>query len=75
MVRLARRLLDANKDRIGHITTGSRTRGEEHWVYGRAGRPCRRCGTLILRADQAPGHGADPEARITFWCPHCQPES
>jgi endonuclease-8 len=75
MVRLARRLLDANKDRIGHITTGSRTRGEEHWVYGRAGRPCRRCGTLILRADQAPGQGADPEARITFWCPHCQPES
>jgi len=75
MVRLAHRLLDANKDRIGHITTGSRARGEEHWVYGRAGRRCRRCGTLLLRADQAPGQGADPEARITFWCPHCQPES
>ncbi len=69
LVRLAHRLLDANKDRIGHITTGSRQRGEEHWVYGRGGRGCRRCGTLIRRADQ----GADPEARITFWCPACQP--
>jgi endonuclease-8 len=79
MVRLAHRLLDANKDRIGHITTGSRQRGEEHWVYGRAGRRCRRCGTLILRAEQRPGPasgpGAGPEARITFWCPHCQPQS
>ena len=77
MVRLAHRMLDANKDRIGHITTGSRQRGEEHWVYGRGGRRCRRCGTLILRADHGPGpasgQGADPEARITFWCPHCQP--
>ena len=69
MVRLAHRMLDANKDRIGHITTGSRRRGEEHWVYGRGGRRCRRCGTLIQRADR----GSDPEARITFWCPHCQP--
>ncbi len=69
MVRLAHRMLDANKDRIGHITTGSRRRGEEHWVYGRGGRRCRRCGTLIQRA----AGGSDPEARITFWCPHCQP--
>jgi endonuclease-8 len=75
MVRLAHRLLDANKDRIGHITTGSRVRGEEHWVYGRGGRRCRRCGRLILRAGQAPGQETDPETRITFWCPHCQPES
>ena len=76
-MRLAHRMLDANKDRIGHITTGSRQRGEEHWVYGRGGRRCRRCGTLILRADHGPGPasgpGADPEERITFWCPSCQP--
>ena len=37
-VDLARRLLDANKDRIGHITTGIQMRGREHWVYGRGGR-------------------------------------
>jgi formamidopyrimidine-DNA glycosylase len=73
-VDLARRLLDANKDRIGHITTGMAMRGREHWVYGRAGRRCRRCGTIILR-DEGRGQGGDPEGRITFWCPHCQPQA
>lgn len=65
---LAQRLLEANKERFGQVTTGSRRRGEETWVYGRAGRPCRRCGTPVRSADQ----GRDPEGRITFWCPHCQ---
>jgi endonuclease-8 len=37
------------------------------WVYGRAGAPCRRCGELILRRIQG------PDARVTFWCPSCQP--
>jgi endonuclease-8 len=69
LVSLARRLLDANKDRVGQVTTGIWRRGEETWVYGRAGRPCRRCGTLIKTA----GQGSDPEERVTFWCPHCQP--
>ena len=41
------------------------------WVYGRAGRRCRRCGTVILGRGR--GQGGDPEGRITFWCPHCQP--
>ena len=39
---LARRLLDANKERIGHVTTGN-------W---RRGRPCRRCGTPIRSEGQ-----------------------
>jgi endonuclease VIII len=69
LVTLAQRLLDANKERVGTVTTGNRTRGEETWVYGRAGRPCRRCGTPVLRAD----HGVAPEERIIFWCPRCQP--
>jgi endonuclease-8 len=68
LVGLAQRLLDANKEQFGQVTTGSRRRGEETWVYGRAGRPCRRCGTPVRSADQ----GRDPEARVTFWCPHCQ---
>jgi formamidopyrimidine-DNA glycosylase len=68
LVELARRLLDANKDRIGQVTTGVRRRGEETWVYGRAARPCRRCGTPIKTAAQ----GGDPDERVTFWCPHCQ---
>jgi endonuclease-8 len=69
MVALARRLLDVNKERLGQITTGVRRAGEETWVYGRAGRPCRRCGTTILAADQ----GSDAAERVTFWCPRCQP--
>ncbi len=36
-------------------------------VYGRAGRRCRRCGTVVRRRLQ----GAP--ARVTYWCPSCQP--
>jgi endonuclease VIII len=68
LVELVRRLMDANKERFGQVTTGAWRRGQETWVYGRAGRPCRRCGTPIRSADQ----GADPAERITYWCPHCQ---
>jgi endonuclease-8 len=37
------------------------------WVYGRAGEPCRRCGESIRRRIQG------DDARVTFWCPQCQP--
>lgn len=37
------------------------------WVYGRAGRPCRVCGTPI----EVDHSGRD--VRITYWCPTCQP--
>ena len=71
LVSLAQRLLDANKDRIGQVTTGVWRRGEETWVYGRVGLPCRRCRTPVRRATQ---HGAsgDTDDRVTFWCPQCQ---
>ena len=68
LVELARRLMDANKDRPAHVTTGIWRRGEETWVYGRAGRPCRRCGTGVRVA----GQGPRPAERVTFWCPACQ---
>jgi endonuclease-8 len=68
LVELARRLLEANKDRIGQVTTGDRARREQTWVYRRRGLPCRRCGTPVREADQ--GEGAE---RSTFWCPCCQP--
>jgi endonuclease-8 len=68
LVGLAQRLLEANKERFGMITTGVARRGEQTWVYGRAGRPCRRCGTPVKSADQ----GRNPEERITYWCPRCQ---
>jgi endonuclease-8 len=38
------------------------------WVYGRAGRPCRTCGTAI----RAVATGLD--ARLTYWCSRCQPK-
>lgn len=69
LVELAHRLMDANKERTGQATTGVLGRGRETWVYGRGGRPCRRCGTRIARADQ----GDRPQDRVTFWCPRCQP--
>jgi endonuclease-8 len=66
MVDLARRLLDANKARIGQVTTGDTTPGRQTWVYGRQGAPCRRCGTPIRKR-------TDGAERMTFWCPSCQP--
>jgi endonuclease-8 len=38
-------------------------------VYGRGGRPCRRCGTPISRRKQG------ENARVTYWCERCQPAS
>jgi len=66
VVDLAHRLLDANRGRWDQATTGSLRRGEAHWVYGRRGLPCRRCGTLIQMREQG--------ERVTYWCPECQPE-
>jgi endonuclease-8 len=65
-LRTARRLLQANTRGGTRVTTGSGARGEGLWVYGRAGRPCRRCGTSILQRRQG------ELARQTFWCPRCQ---
>jgi endonuclease VIII len=68
LVDLGHRLLDANKARPGHVTTGDIRPGRDSWVYGRAGRPCRRCGTLIRRGEQGP----PGQERLRFWCPNCQ---
>ncbi|WP_121371912.1 DNA-formamidopyrimidine glycosylase family protein [Frondihabitans australicus] len=68
MVDLAYRLLQANKDRVDRTTTGQ-LRGQTDWVYGRAGRPCRRCGTKIRRGTLGE---SELELRDTYWCPRCQ---
>jgi endonuclease-8 len=68
LVEKGRRLLLANRDRWEQSTTGSLRKGEHHWVFERAGRPCRRCGTTILSAEQ----GSPARARLSYWCPHCQ---
>lgn len=39
-------------------------RDDRHWVYHRAGLPCRVCGTAIVVEEMA--------ARKLYWCPRCQ---
>jgi endonuclease-8 len=63
---LAKKLLEANRDRPVRGTTGRR--GQDLFVYGRAPRPCLRCGTSVRVAAQ----GAGSRERPTYWCPTCQ---
>jgi endonuclease-8 len=65
MAQTAADLISVNVGSGPRTTTGRRGRGQELWVYGRGGRPCRRCGTAIAR-----DAGGD---RVTYWCPTCQP--
>jgi endonuclease-8 len=80
LVEVAAQLLGANRltpdrvtmpDALGAgpgATIGPRPPGRRLWVYGRAGRPCRRCGARI----RTRVFGELP--RRVFWCPSCQPE-
>ena len=78
LVATARRFLRANvTDNLAAMTTYTGFRRttrrsdpkERLWVYGRAGDPCRTCGTSIkIRAQ-----GRD--ARLSYWCPICQPST
>ncbi|MFF7527429.1 Fpg/Nei family DNA glycosylase [Streptomyces pseudovenezuelae] len=63
---LAKKLLEANRDRPVRNTTGRR--GQDLFVYGRAPRPCLRCRTSLRVADQGDGSRERP----TYWCPTCQ---
>jgi endonuclease-8 len=78
LITTAQRLVGANvlEDSGNKIVTyGGQQRRTTHnakpqdslWVYGRSGQSCRRCGTLIRHRLQG------PDARVTFWCPVCQP--
>jgi endonuclease-8 len=68
MADLAARMLQANKDRWTRSTTGDLRPGQTSWVYGRRGRPCRRCGTRLLGGEL----GRDLQERTVTWCPNCQ---
>jgi endonuclease-8 len=69
MVDRAHQLLDLNRHRAQQSTTGDLARGRQFWVYGRAGQPCRRCGTPIRQTML----GDAGRERTTFACPRCQP--
>lgn len=60
----AREMLWANRSRRNRTTTGDTRAGRQVWVYGRAGQPCRRCGTPIAYDQDA--------QRVQYWCPSCQ---
>lgn len=77
VIRTARRLLLENvvdapgpamvTYRSGRRTTGRMRTEDRVWVYNRSGLACRKCGTAIAfdkRGDAA---------RVTYWCPTCQP--
>lgn len=70
-VDLGRRLMLANRDRVDRTFTGDLRRPT--YVFGRAGQPCRRCGTIILEGKHASGSDqVDATERNAAWCPHCQ---
>jgi endonuclease VIII len=69
LVDTARRLMLANVDRTRgpeRVTTGTGATTALH-VYGRAGRPCPRCGSPIASRSQG-----TELPRTTYWCPRCQ---
>ncbi len=65
----ARTLLQRNRKHPQQTTTGDLRRGFQHWVFGREGRPCRRCATPIRLEE----FGPLAQERRSFWCPRCQP--
>lgn len=74
LLRRARGLLQANLGGWLRTTRVDRRLQSEPpggplYVYGRLGKPCFRCGTAIVRAHQG------DQARVTYWCPACQPGS
>lgn len=44
---------------------GLRRRDYRHWVFGRQGKPCHRCGSEVVKETLA--------GRRLYWCPSCQP--
>ncbi|MGZ5409338.1 MAG: DNA-formamidopyrimidine glycosylase family protein [Aeromicrobium sp.] len=69
VVERGHRMILANRDRVQRTMTGDTRPGRMHWVIGRSGRPCRRCGTMIRSGEL----GAKlTQMRITYWCPQCQ---
>jgi endonuclease-8 len=71
MVERGQQLLQANRWRAEQSTTGDLRPGRGAYVYGRAGQPCRRCGTPIEFEELGPAG----QERHSYWCPNCQPGS
>jgi len=66
VVRTAHAQMTRNRDVVRRVTTDG-PGSPRHWVFERAGRPCRRCGTIVSAARQG------EQQRMTYWCRRCQP--
>ena len=66
LVARTRRLMAANRSHGAQASTGDLR--DQHYVYGRAGRACRRCGQRIRFDQQRSG----AYTRDAYWCPTCQ---
>lgn len=73
---LARKTMGANVRRNIRVFTGVDAPRQRHWVYGREGERCRRCGAPIVAGELGEltggGGDADPFARTVYFCPRCQ---
>jgi endonuclease-8 len=73
LVDLARRVIMANRTTGNQVTTGDKRPGRSHWVYGRRGEPCRRCGTPIVKTYSRAAETNGTPDRVVYLCPWCQP--
>jgi endonuclease VIII len=65
-------LIKRNSSGGARVTTTAGT-PTDVYVYGRTGRPCLRCRTLIKSA--VTRRTPDSPPRRVYWCPACQPET
>lgn len=68
-LRMARRLLLRGVQMAIPTTTGNPRTGQNTFVHGRSGKPCRRCGATVRVASIGP----PLKERTAFYCPICQP--
>jgi len=68
ILKTSRKVMQANiaKRSPARITTFSLDPSAAQYVYGRGGKPCRKCGTPVSYAKQG------KDARGTYWCARCQ---
>lgn len=78
-VDLVARVMRGNLASPVRTFTGDHRPGHTSFVFGRKGRPCRRCGTPVAAGTLGGATSvADPQAgqeRVIWWCPRCQPRN
>lgn len=72
MLERGEKLVKINSGGGARVTTSAGTPADLY-VYGRTGRPCLRCRTLIK--SRVTKRTPDSPPRRVYWCPSCQPES